>query len=422
MIVSCSRWPPWRLAWRRGPGGGRRWSSRSSPPGSRRNAAASRAACLALRLCRSPRARRQGRGNRPEVARRADVRQPRRWPPPMVVCALAFEATMDRLAADPAVLARPGEVAPSATRCRAGGRPAAASLPGVEAVGRRYGVLGWRRGLSSSTRDRRLADRVRVRGAGRRRGCRAAGEVTLGRGRWRTLRGDRRRVTPDRGQRPFSATSSAATSSPTRAAARGRAARRCSAASLAAPDWVSVADGAVPRDRARRIEARGRTADRRPPGESLEREVGQTCADRLRRDALLLAIAAVDLLTMLLLSVSGSDATSRSPRRGRLRAAEVTAHRWRRFSSHVPSVPSASARALAVRDDRRHQRTCRDGPDVATLPPWLERRPGAAPWTLAAVQLLALAAARRPAWRSPRRAHRVTRWLVVLDEAIIFTS
>ena len=71
----------------------------------------------------------------------------------MVVCALAFETTMDRLAADPALRAQPWDVAvftdsmPPEQVDRL-----LASVPGVEAVGRRYGVLATARGLELETR------------------------------------------------------------------------------------------------------------------------------------------------------------------------------------------------------------------------------------------------------------------------------
>ena len=71
----------------------------------------------------------------------------------MVVCALAFETTMDRLATDPSLRAQPWEVAvftDSMPPEQVDGL--LASLPGVEAVGRRYGVLATARGLELETR------------------------------------------------------------------------------------------------------------------------------------------------------------------------------------------------------------------------------------------------------------------------------
>jgi hypothetical protein len=66
----------------------------------------------------------------------------------IVVCALAFEATMDRLAADPALRAQPWDLAVGTESLP----PARVDrlldgVPGVETVGRRYQLLasagGW---------------------------------------------------------------------------------------------------------------------------------------------------------------------------------------------------------------------------------------------------------------------------------------
>ena len=80
----------------------------------------------------------------------------------MVVCALAFEATMDRLAAEPALRAQPWDL----TVDTDGMAPERvdrllASAPGVADVGRRYGIArDGRRARARGARDRRLADRA----------------------------------------------------------------------------------------------------------------------------------------------------------------------------------------------------------------------------------------------------------------------
>ena len=126
----------------------------------------------------------------------------------MVVCALAFETTMDRLAADPSLRAQPWEVAVFTDSMPAEEVDRLlASLPGVEAVGRRYGVLAMANGIELETRVIDGSPSAFAFAVPDGRGVRRAGEVTLGRGALEELGvgiGDRVRLTAD--GRPFTAT------------------------------------------------------------------------------------------------------------------------------------------------------------------------------------------------------------------------
>ena len=69
----------------------------------------------------------------------------------VVVCALAFEATMDRLAAEPALRAQPWDLTRGHRRHGAGARRSpAGAAPGVADVGRRYGIPATADGRRSS--------------------------------------------------------------------------------------------------------------------------------------------------------------------------------------------------------------------------------------------------------------------------------
>ena len=198
----------------------------------------------------------------------------------MVVCALAFETTMDRLATDPALRAQPWEVAvftdsmPPEEVDRL-----LASLPGVEAVGRRYGVLATARGLELETRVIDGSPSAFAFAVPDGRGVRRAGEVTLGRGALERLGveiGDRVTLTAD--GRPFSARVVGRHVEPD---AEGLGvvalAGTIPAASLRNPGWVlRLADGVDPARTQGQIErlGEGRLLVSRP-GESLEREVGE---------------------------------------------------------------------------------------------------------------------------------------------------
>ena len=167
----CSCWPPWRWRARCRPGGRAacRRSSRSSRCAPARERA-SRAARVARALRLPVTAALGAKDAYVQRGRAALTVASLALAGAMVVCALAFEATMDRLAADPALRAQPWEVAvfTDVDAARARSTRLLASLPGVEAVGRRYGVLAMADGLELETR---VIDgsptRVRVRGAGR---------------------------------------------------------------------------------------------------------------------------------------------------------------------------------------------------------------------------------------------------------------
>ena len=126
----------------------------------------------------------------------------------MVVCALAFETTMDRLAADPALRAQPWEVAVFSDSMPAErGRPRCwrrcpASRPSAAATG----CSRWRGGLELETRVIDGSPDAFAFAVPDGRGVRRAGEVTLGRGALEQLGveiGDRVTLTADGG--PFSA-------------------------------------------------------------------------------------------------------------------------------------------------------------------------------------------------------------------------
>ncbi len=320
----------------------------------------------------------------------------------MVVCALAFEATMDRLAADPALRAQPWEVAVFSDSMPADEVDALlASLPGVEAVGRRYGVLAMANGLELETRviDGSPDDFAFAVPDGR--GVRRTGEVTLGRGALEELGveiGDEVTLTAD--GRPFSARVVGRHIEPDDGGLGVVAlAGTVPAASLRYPSWVlRVADGVDPARTQAEIERRAGPqliVDR--PGESLEREVGEMRPIVYGVTALLLAIAGVNLLTTLLLGV-------RERRRDVAVLGAVGASR-RQVTGTVVSgglllaVPSVLAglplgawlfmTIVGITDPG-------DGPDVATLPSWWSVSL-AVPVGLVAVGLLSALAAREAA-------------------------
>jgi putative ABC transport system permease protein len=314
----------------------------------------------------------------------------------MVVCALAFETTMDRLAADPSLRAQPWEVAvftdslPPEQVDRL-----LASLPGVEAVGRRYGVPASASGLELETRviDGPPGEFAFAVPDGR--GVRSAGEVTLGRGALERLGvgiGDRVRLTVD--GRPVTATVVGRHVEPdadglglvTLAGTLPRAALRN-------PSWIlRTADAARVRAEIERAGA-GRLIVSRT-GESLEREVSEMRPIVYGVTALLLAIAGVNLLTTLLLSV-------RERRRDVAILGAVGATRPQVTGTVVAggvllAVPSVLAglplgawlfvTIVGITDPA-------DGPDVATLPSWWIVAL-ALPVGLAAVAVLSAVAAR----------------------------
>ncbi len=318
----------------------------------------------------------------------------------MVVCALAFETTMDRLAADPALRAQPWEVAvftesmPPERVDRL-----LASLPGVEAVGRRYGVLAMADGLELDARVIDGSPSAFAFAVPDGRGVRRAGEVTLGREALERLGveiGDTVSLTAD--------------GLPFRARVVGRhidpdglgvvaLAGTVPAAALRSPSWIVRLSGGVDAVRTQaeieRVGA-GRLLVSRP-GESLEREVSEMRPIVYGVTALLLAIAGVNLLTTLLLSV-------RERRRDVAILGAVGASRRQVTGTVVAgglllAVPSVLVglplgawlftTIVGITDPS-------DGPDVATLPSWWSVSL-ALPVGLAAVAVLSALAAREAA-------------------------
>lgn len=318
----------------------------------------------------------------------------------MVVCALAFETTMDRLAADPALRAQPWEVAvftesmPPERVDRL-----LASLPGVEAVGRRYGVLAMADGLELDARVIDGSPSAFAFAVPDGRGVRRAGEVTLGREALERL-----------GVEIGDTVSLAADGLPFRARVVGRhidpdglgvvaLAGTVPAAALRSPSWIVRLSGGVDAVRTQaeieRVGA-GRLLVSRP-GESLEREVSEMRPIVYGVTALLLAIAGVNLLTTLLLSV-------RERRRDVAILGAVGASRRQVTGTVVAgglllAVPSVLVglplgawlftTIVGITDPS-------DGPDVATLPSWWSVSL-ALPVGLAAVAVLSALAAREAA-------------------------
>jgi putative ABC transport system permease protein len=318
----------------------------------------------------------------------------------MVVCVLAFEATMDRLADDPALQAQPWDLAvytdamPPAQVDRL-----LASVPGVDVVGHRYGVLVMLGGIELETRVIDGPPSAFAFAVPDGRGVRRAGEVTLGRGALEAAGaeiGDT--VTLAAEGRTFSARVVGRHVEPD---AEGRGvvalAGTVPAAALRQPAWIlrldPGADGARVRAAIERL-GEGRLVVDRPA----DSEAGADTRPIVYGvTALLLAIAGVNLLTTLLLGV-------RERRRDMAVLGAVGATR-RQLTGIVVSgglllaVPAVLVglplgallfrTVVGITDPS-------DGPDVATLPSWL----GVAlalPVALAAVALVAALAAREAA-------------------------
>jgi putative ABC transport system permease protein len=294
----------------------------------------------------------------------------------IVVCTLAFEATMDRLAADPALRAQPWDVTVDTE-----GMPPAqvdrllASVPGVATVGRRYSLLALADGLEVEARVLDGPPSVFAFAVPDGRGVERDGEVTLGRGAIDALGlhiGDR--VKMSAAGRPFTATLVGRHVEPDN---DGRGAVLLAGtvppAALGRAGWViHVAPGADPAQVEQDIARRGgeRLFVRRP-GESLQEEVDQMRPIIYGVTALLLAIAGVNLVTTLLLGV-------RERRRDVAILGAVGATRRQVTATVVAggvmlAVPALIAglplgawmfRTLVGITDPS------DGPDVATLPSW----------------------------------------------------
>jgi len=323
----------------------------------------------------------------------------------VVVCALAFEATMDRLAADPALRAQPWELAVYTD----GLTPERldrllASAPGVTDVARRYGVVATAGRLELEARVIDGSPSAFAFAVPDGRGVLRSGEVTLGRGALEQLGvriGDR--VTMSAGEDRFSARVVGRHVEPD---ADGLGAVMLAgtvpAAALERPNWVlRLDDGVDPVTAAAEIQRL--TGDRafvQRTGESLEREVDEMRPTVYGVTALLLAIAAVNLLTTLLLGV-------RERRRDVAVLGAIGASRRQVVGTVVAggvllALPAVLAglplgawtfRTLVGITDPS------DGPDVATLPDW---------WILLAALPLALVAVAAVSALAAREAARVT--------------
>jgi putative ABC transport system permease protein len=294
----------------------------------------------------------------------------------VVVCALAFEATMDRLAADPALRAQPWDMTVD-TQGMAPERVdrLLASAPGVSDVARRYTLLALAGGLEVEARVIDGSPSAFPFAVPDGRGVQRAGEITLGGGVIDDLGlrfGDRVRLSA--GGRPFEATLVGRHVEPE---ADGRGAVMLAGtvppAALTRPGWVVRLDpGADPIQTEAEITrlGAGRLFAHRP-GESLQTEIDEMRPVVYGVTALLLAIAGVNLLTTLLLGV-------RERRRDVAILGAVGATRRQVTGTVVAggvllAVPAVLAglplgawmfRTLVGITDPS------DGPDVATLPSW----------------------------------------------------
>jgi putative ABC transport system permease protein len=294
----------------------------------------------------------------------------------MVVCALAFEATMDRLAADPALRAQPWDVAVDSE-----GMPAAqvdralAAVPGVATVGRRYDILTTSGGVELETRVIDGPPSAFAFSVPDGRGVQRPGEVTLGREAIERLGlkiGDEVRMAA--AGRPFTARLVGRHVEPD-ADGLGAVmlAGTAPAAALERPRWIlRLAPDADP---ARVEDAIARRGGGRlfagRPLDSLQAEV-----DRMRPivysvTALLLAIAAVNLLTTLLLGVRerrrdvailGAVGATRRQVAGTVVCGGVVLA----LPAVLAGLPGGAwmfTTIVGITDPS-------DGPDVATLPSW----------------------------------------------------
>jgi putative ABC transport system permease protein len=294
----------------------------------------------------------------------------------VVVCALAFEATMDRLAAEPALRAQPWDL----TVDTDGLAPQAvdrllASAPGVADVGRRYGVLATARGIEIEARVIDGSPTAFAFAVPDGRGVRRAGEVTLGRGAMEALGvaiGDD--VTLSAGGRRFTARVVGRHVEPD---VDGRGAVMLAgtvpAAALERPGWVVRLDPGADAGRAvARITQLGAgQLFVRTPGQSLQDEIDSMRPIVYGVTALLLAIAGVNLLTTLLLGVRerrrdvailGAVGATRRQVTGTVVAGGVVLA----LPSVLAGLPLGAwmfTTVVGITD-------ASDGPDVATLPHW----------------------------------------------------
>jgi putative ABC transport system permease protein len=312
----------------------------------------------------------------------------------MVVCTLAFETTMDRLAADPALQGQPWDFAVyNETLPKAQVDRLLADVPGVEVVGHRYGVSVMAGGVELEAKVIDGPPDAFAFAVPDGRGVRRAGEVTLGREALEALDaevGDT--VALSAAGRTFDARIVGRHVEPEGLGAVMLAAT-VPPAGLRQPSWIlRLAPGADPAPAGAAIEklAQGRLIFDRPEAEA---------GDGVRSivygvTTLLLAIAAVNLLTTLLLGV-------RERRRDMAVLGAVGATR-RQLTGAVVSgglLLALPAVLVGLPVGALLFRTIvgitdpSDGPDVATLPSWLSIAL-AFPVALAAVALVSALAAR----------------------------
>jgi putative ABC transport system permease protein len=323
----------------------------------------------------------------------------------IVVCALAFEATMDRLAADPALRAQPWDLAVE-TESLAPERVdrLLADVPGIAEVGRRYAMPASAGPVQLETRVIDGSPAAFAFAVPDGRGARRAGEATLGRGAFEALGveiGDR--LTLSAAGRSFDVRVVGRHVEPEADGLTAvMPAGGVPAAALAQPGWIvrvaAAADPAAVEAEIRRQAGASVLVQR--TGESFGREVAELRPVVYGVTALLLAIAAVNLLTTLLLGVRerrrdvailGAVGASRR----QVTATVIAGGVLLALPSVVAGLPLGAwmfRTVVGITDPS-------DGPDVATLPEW---------WVLVAALPVALAAVAAVSALAAREAARVT--------------
>ena len=318
----------------------------------------------------------------------------------MVVAVLAFETTMDRLAADPALQGQPWDMAVF-TDSMPSGRVdrLLATVPGVDVVGHRFHVLVMAGGAELEGRVIDGPPAAFEFAVPDGRPVREPGEVTLGRGALEALDaeiGDTVELSAD--GRPFRAR---VVGRHVEGNADGRGvvalAGTVPAEALQMPSWILRVDPGADPERARAAIVAlgdGRLVVDRPADDAGGDDVRPIVYGVT---ALLLAIAAVNLLTTLLLGVRerrrdmailGAVGASRR----QLTGAVVSGGLLLALPAVVVGLPLGAVlfkTIVGITDPS-------DGPDVATLPSWLTVAM-ALPVALAAVALLSALAAREAA-------------------------
>ena len=309
----------------------------------------------------------------------------------IVVCALAFEATMDRVGSDSALRGQPWDLAVFGGTGVGPERMDAllAEVPGVAEVGRMYEIPLVAGGTTLRARAIDGSPAAFAFAVPEGRGVERAGEVTLGRGALEALGarvGDR--IALSAAGRRFEARVVGRHIEPD-AGGRGAvlAAASLPGAPADPPTWIvrmhPGADAAAAEATVRRLEG-GRFLTTRP-GVALQREVGELRPVVYGLTALLLAIAGVNLLTTQLLGVRERrrdvailGAVGATPRQ--VVAVVVAGGLLLALPAALAGLPLGAwifSTLLGITNPS-------DGPDVATLPAW---------WTVALALLAGLAAA-----------------------------